>query len=134
MSEQAVSVAGFRILRLIPQLLSVLRVPDDWTDHDQVAMWLSSVADLFEDIAEMTPNVVDDKIAEYLRMLATNQNFIELFITLVEKITSGETPKFEYTDARAFVESSITDEVKIDPAIIMMVVQLIIQVLKLIRR
>lgn len=132
MSEQAVhSVAGFRILQLIPKLLSVLRVPDNWTDRDQVAMWLSSVADLFEDIAAMTRNVVDDKIAEYLRMLATNQNFIELFITLVEKITSGETPKFEYTDARAFVESSITD---IDPAVIMMIVQLIIQVLRLIRK
>lgn len=133
MSEHIVTASGLKIVHILPKVLAVLRLPEDWTDKDDVAEWLLAVAELFEEIAAATPNDIDNKIAGYMRYLATNENFIGLVVNIIEQLQVGSEPQFTGAEAKAFVEASIPKEAAFDPSIVVVIVQLIIQILKLIK-
>jgi len=125
--------SGFRIPPLLYRVFAVLRLPEDWTNKDDVAEWLLAVAELFDEIAAATPNDIDNKIAGYMRYLATNENFIGLVVNIIEQLQVGSEPQFTGAEAKAFVEASIPEEAAFDPSIVVVIVQLIIQILKLIK-
>ena len=127
------TASGLKIVHILPKVLAVLRLPEDWTDKDDVAEWLLAVAELFEEIAAVTPNDIDNKIAGHMRYLATNENFIGLVVNIIEQLQVGSEPQFTGAEAKAFVEASIPEEAAFDPSIVVVIVQLIVQILKLIK-
>lgn len=133
MSEHIVTASGLKIVHILPKVLAVLRLPKDWTNKDDVAEWLLAVAELFDEIAAATPNDIDNKIAGCMRYLATNENFIGLVVNIIEQLQVGSEPQFTGAEAKAFVEASIPEEAAFDPSIVVVIVQLIIQILKLIK-
>ena len=133
MSEHIFTASGLKIVHILPKVLAVLRLPEDWTNKDDVAEWLIAVAELFDEIAAATPNDIDNKIAGYMRYLATNENFIGLVVNIIEQLQVGSEPQFTGAEAKAFVEASIPEEAAFDPSIVVVIVQLIVQILKLIK-
>ena len=130
MSEHIFTASGLKIVHILPKVLAVLRLPEDWTNKDDVAEWLIAVAELFDEIAAVTPNDIDNKIASYARLLATNGHFIALVISIIERLQDNYEPQ---SRRRVFTEAKIPDELSTDPVIVTMILDLLVDIVELVK-
>jgi len=124
------TASGLKIVHILPKVLAVLRLPEDWTNKDDVAEWLLVVAELFEEIAAVTPNDIDNKIASYARLFATNGHFIALVISIIEQLQDNYEPQ---SRRRVFAEAKIPDELSTDPVIVTMILDLLVDIVELVK-
>jgi len=130
MSEHIVTASGLKIVHILPKVLAVLRLPKDWTNKDDVAEWLLAVAELLDEIAAMSPYELDNKLASYARLFATNGHFIALVISIIEQLQDNYA---QQSRRRVFTEAKIPDELSTDQVIVTMILGLLVDIVELVK-
>jgi hypothetical protein len=117
------------LLQWVRKAVALLPLPE-WTSAESARVWvLQKLVPLLEEVAETTSSDVDNKLVAGLQTLASNVDtwttFYELVIDFVTLVDAGAT-----VDAKHPMVQKLSDDTKIDPSVIIMLIQLAIQVIE----
>ena len=109
---------------LIIQFL--LRMLPDWNNPEAVRQFVIKILGYLDDLAESTSTQIDDAIVDGLQKFTANQEMWILFYGLVLDLFNGE-ESVSPGNARVV---ALADEAKIDPAVIILIINAVMELIK----
>lgn len=113
------------LVKKYSDFLPLLDTPD-WENAEAVRTWVVKLLSVAEKITDGTENKIDDVIVDLGQSLTRDPQAWSTFYSLIWDVITGETSGVEGDD-RVTV---LAQEVKLDPAIIILIINAVIELIK----
>lgn len=118
------------LMELVQDLFD-LGAPPELEDKAAFQAWMVEAVDVLTKISAKTTTDVDDKVAKFLSSLVANSAAWELAYLLIGLLMKDESEAVVVLATANELCSAVEDEAKLDPATIILIIQAVVEIIKL---